>query len=291
MWVWKKLPKIPFWNIISSYNSKYSIRGICGRENSLKDPFWNIKSSYNSKDPLSDYIIDQTMKQTKLALSAIMIVAVGLIGTNFVTGLEMTGQEKFDALSSSSNVYGHITIVHSDPDGNILSYIQTDNVVSIFGKACLSEIVFGDHASLCEATSNTVFTTIALFDGETFTDTVNATLTSGFTNILASTNIVNVPGLTLRNGGQGVTVAVAPSGDPVSGDGGQGSKTDISKTFTAGAGVANQVVDGAALLNNGTGGVGSGPPTAVLAAQVFTQGSVTLNELDTLLITWTIELG
>ena len=38
---------------------------------------------------------DQTMKQTKLALSAVMIVAVGLIGTNFVTGSEMTELETF----------------------------------------------------------------------------------------------------------------------------------------------------------------------------------------------------
>ena len=286
--MWKKLPKIPFWNIVSSYNSKYSIRGICGLENSLKDPFWNIISSYNSKDTICNGIIDQIMKQEKLALSAVMIVAVGLIGTNFVTGLDMTEQEKFDALSSSNNVYGHITLVHSDPDGNILNYIQTDNVVGIFGKACLSELVFGDHASLCDATadSNTEFTTIALFNGETFTDTVNATLLN---NILGSGNIVNVPGLTLRNGGQGVTVAVATSGDPVSG--GQGSKTDISKTFTAGVNVAGQVVDGAALLNNGTGNTPGENPTAVLAAQVFTQGSVTLNESDTLLITWTITLG
>ncbi len=35
------------------------------------------------------------MKQTKLALSAVMIVAVGLIGTNFVTGTEMTEIETF----------------------------------------------------------------------------------------------------------------------------------------------------------------------------------------------------
>jgi len=111
----------------------------------------------------------------------------------------------------------------------------------------------------------------------------------GGNGILDQSTLVTAAGLTLRNGGQGVAVAEATGGAPASG--GQGSKTDISKTFTAGVGVANQVVDGAALLNNGTGGPASGPPTAVLAAQLFTQGSVTLNESDTLLITWTIELG
>ena len=77
------------------------------------------------------------MKQEKLALSAVMIVAVGLIGTNFVTGLEMTEQEQLGANSNNNDIYGHITIVHSDPDGNILDYIQTDNVVGLFGKSCI----------------------------------------------------------------------------------------------------------------------------------------------------------
>ena len=42
-------------------------------------------------------------------------------------------------------------------------------------------------------------------------------------------------------------------------------------------------------MNNGTGVGGGEEPTAVLAAQTFT--AVTLNESDTLLITWTIEMG
>ena len=226
------------------------------------------------------------MEQTKLALSVVMIVVVGLIGTNFITYSAMTEQEKFGALSSSNNIKGHMTIVHSDPDGNVLSYIQTDNVVGLIGKACLAERVFGDHASTCETGKpHTNFTTIALYDGESFRDNINAT-TGGANNDLLDTNtLVTALGLTIRNGGEGVVVS--KSADPVSG--GIGAKTDIAKTFTAGAGVSVQNVDGAALFNNGTGAGGGELPTAVLAAQVFDK--VTLNESDTLLITWTIELG
>jgi len=222
------------------------------------------------------------MKQTKLALSAVMIVAIGLIGTNFVTGSEMTEQEKLGVISNSNNIYGHITIVHSDPDGNILNYIQTDNLVGLSGKSCISELIFGQHSTTCEigAGPNTNFTTIALFDGETFTTLINATQSNDLLQ-----RDVTAAGLTVRNGGQGV--AVSQSSAPV--DGGIGSKTDIAKTFTAGVGVSGQVVDGAALMNNGTGLVNGEEPTAVLAAQTF--NSVTLNESDTLLITWTIELG
>jgi len=90
----------------------------------------NALSSYNSINSISDIYSDQIMEQTKLALSAVMIIAVGLIGTNFVTGLETTGQEKFDALSNSNTIYGHLTVIHSDPDDNVLSYIQTDNLIA-----------------------------------------------------------------------------------------------------------------------------------------------------------------
>ena len=235
------------------------------------------------------------MKQTKLALSAIMIVAVGLIGTNFVTGSEMIEQEKF-AIANSNPIYGHITIVHSDPDGNILAYIQTDNLVGANGKDCLADLVFGDHSAACEAGStNTIFTTIALYNGETFPITMNVTDQSGTgsENLLETSTLITADGLTVRNGGQGVVVSEdAPAVKTttcVASNNCIGSKTDIVKTFTAGAGVSGITINGAALMNNGTG-VGT-VPTAVLAGQVFTAGSVTLNDSDTLLITWTITLG
>ena len=221
------------------------------------------------------------MKQTNLALSAVMIVAVGLVGTNFVTGLETTEQGKFGVLSSSNDIYGHITIVHSDPDGNILAYIQTDNAVAAIGKDCLSELIFGDHGTTCSAGNfNTNFTTIALYAGESFSSNAN---TTGDPNVLDNT--LTDLGLTVRNGGQGVVVSNTQAG----GGSGTGSITSIEKTFTAGTNVANVLVNAATLLNNGTGGPASGPPTAVLAGQTF--ADVTLNESDTLKITWLIELG
>ena len=226
------------------------------------------------------------MKQTNLALSAVMIVAVGLIGTNFITGLEMIEQEKF-AIASSNPIYGHITLVHSDPDGNILSYIQTDNLVAANGKNCMAELIFGELGSSCTATRQN-FTTIALYNGETFPITMNVTA-GGSNDLLTTSTLITDAGLTIRNGGQGVvvsekTAAVTTGSAPFA-----GAKIDIAKTFTAGAGVTAVTINGAALLNNGTGVGGGELPTAVLAGQVF--DPVTLNDSDTLLITWTITLG
>jgi len=210
------------------------------------------------------------MKQTKLALSAVMIVAVGLIGTNFVTGSEMTELETFGANLASGTVYGHVTVVHSDPDGNILSYIQTDNLVANNGKDCMAEMIFGNTDTGCDATTNNFFNTVALFNGQTFPATQNATGLLGVD--------VTASGLTITDGGTSVTVSENTAASGAGYVDGAGSQTDIAKTFTAGA---TQTVDGAALFNDSE--------DAVLAGQTFS--SVTLNNLDTLAVTWTITLG
>ena len=211
------------------------------------------------------------MKQTKLALSAVMIVAVGLVGANFVTGSEMTEQEKLGAYQDFGSVYGHVTVVHADSDGNILSYTQTDNLVATLGKDCLAELVFGGAAgTACEGTAS-LFNTIALFNGQSFPAEMNAT---GANNLL--TVDIDVAGLRITDG-----VASPTENTPASGTDyvdGAGSQSDISKLFTAGT---SQVVDGAALFNDND--------NAVLAGQTF--NSVSLLASDTLTVTWTFTLG
>jgi len=215
------------------------------------------------------------MKQTKLALSAVMIVAVGLIGANFVTGSEMTEQEKFDAMSDSGSIYGHVTVVHSDPDGNILSYAQMDNFIANDGKDCMAALIFGSTAggTECTAATDVIFNRIVLFDGDSFAVTMNAS------GLLGSVNEII---------GTGISIATADSllqNAPATGSGytdGTGGSTDIVKAFTAGSGVTNQNIDGAALLNTND--------DAVLAGQVFSS-AVTLNDGDSLTVTWTITLG
>jgi len=218
------------------------------------------------------------MKQTKLALSAVMIVAIGLIGTNFVTGLEMTDQEKFDALSNSNAIYGHITLVHSDPDGNIIGYLQTDNIVSLIGKDCMAEQTFGTLLTNCTASGvSDAFDTIALFDNESFPRTMNAT---GYGLVGGSPSVGE--GLGLLDSDLDVNFLSIVAGTvsvKANATGSSGTEIDITRTFTAGA--ITQDVNGAALFNNAQ--------TAVLAGQTFNE--VTLNLSDTLAITWTITIG
>lgn len=233
-------------------------------------------SSYDSITAINDSNDNQTMEQKQLALSAVMIVAVGLIGTNFVTGLEMTGQEKFDALSNPNVIYGHITLVHSDPDGNVLSYIQTDNAVALIGTDCMAEKTFGDFGegtNCTQADTEDKFDRIALFNGQSFPVTMNATGYDGqvigngpglLDVVLTQTNLDIDDGVVTVNANATI---------------GTGTKIDIKFTFDSTA--DGQDVDGAALVSEND--------DAILAGQVFP--SVTLNTSDTLAITWTITVG
>lgn len=209
------------------------------------------------------------MKQTKLALSAVMIVAIGLTGANFVTGSEMTEQEKINAYVDSAPVYGHITIVHSDPDGNILSYIQTDNVVTAQGKNCMAEQIFGEIGASC-ATANTAFSSIGLFGAaEAFANTDTAASLSAA--VLTNASFT----------GLGIASDTTVS-ENTAASGATGATIDIVELFTAGTGVTSKTVDGAGLYNSGL--------DALFAGQSF-GAAVVLNDADTLSVTWSITLG
>jgi len=209
------------------------------------------------------------MKQSKLALSAVMVVAVGLFGANFVSGSDITSESKMDAFVASSPIYGHVTIIHSDPSGNILSYQQTDNVVTTEGKDCAIERLFGSSgAGDCNATSTTdLFNLVGLATGlEAPTQASNATLANGFVARDYADS-----GLTPNTADSVTTTAAVHKGT--------GAKMDILETFTA-SDNANPV-DMAILYN--------ADATAVFAAKDF--ASVTLNTSDTLAVTWSITLG
>jgi len=213
------------------------------------------------------------MEHTKLAISAVMIVAVGLVGTNFVTGLEMTPDDKMNAFVKSSSVYGHVTTIHSDPTGQILSYTQGDNVVTREGKDCIVERLFSNTAGGdCNAGSTTDFFT--------FIGLTNSSGNGFAEDPTLGTNATDTNGLVARDlerDGLEPQVATGFVFTPAAGS--TGAKMAISKTFTATT--DGNPVTGAILYNEAV--------DAVFSAQKF--ASVTLNTADTLAVTWTITLG
>ena len=215
------------------------------------------------------------MKQSKLALTAVMVVAIGLTGANFVGGsLESTEDisvAKYGTVEGSP-IYGHVTIVHSDPEGNILSYVQTDNAVTNQGKDCAVEHIFSAAGGLANnnclaATANDNFDVIGLTNGQSFPFDANATSLNGVE--LTLNGLAAVAGAVSGNAAALGTDYTAST---------SGAIVDIANTFTATADA--QGVDGAILYN--------AAKDSVFAAKEFT--AVTLNNLDTLAVTWTITL-
>ena len=212
------------------------------------------------------------MKHTKLALTALMVVAIGLTGANLVNSSISQPSQDFQAMGETGSFMGHITLVQKDAQGNILKYIQTDNVVVNEGKDCALELIFGAGGTCPAASATEKFDKIALFSGQTFAHTANATTGGG----LAAVDLTD-SGLVSATGAVQTFVAAVGTGYGTTSTGGS---VEIFKQFTLGAG-NGITVDGAVLWNN--------LETAAFAAQNF--GLVTLNLSDTLDVTWTITLG
>ena len=210
------------------------------------------------------------MEHTKLALSAVMIVAVGLVGTNFVTGLEMTPDTGIRTFENPYPIYGHVTTIHSDPSGQIISYSQGDNVVTSEGKNCIVERLFGNTATTDCADSGGSQTDFFTFIG----------LATGLEDPSVRTNSTLANGLQARDyADSGLQPQIATGFVFTASTDSVGAKMAISKTFTATD--DTNPVDQAILYNADT--------TALFASQKF--ASVTLNTDDTLAVTWTITLG
>jgi hypothetical protein len=123
-------------------------------------------------------------RQTSVAMFGILFAAAMALGMVSVSGFS---QPLFVASTDMKaenhmGMVGHITFTATDQDGNILSYIQTDNVIVNVGENCVAESLFNVTTNLaaqpCDGTgthtgldSNGVadggFTYIAIGDGVT----------------------------------------------------------------------------------------------------------------------------
>ncbi len=83
-------------------------------------------------------------RQTTLAMFGILFAAAMTLGMVSVSGFS---QSLFVASTDMKAVnhmgmMGHITLTATDQDGNILSYIQTDNLIVNVGENCVAESIF-----------------------------------------------------------------------------------------------------------------------------------------------------
>ena len=210
---------------------------------------------------------------------AVIAVAAGLFGVNSVGAFDAQPElTDMQALAVVSAFSGHVTAIHSDAAGNIIAYMQTDNVVTDEGTDCASEILFAKAAltpNNCPivwvggTAEDITFDAIRLYASGT--PLVGTTAATPIVTLVAATAGLDA-GLNAT-----ITGNSAASSSP--------TITTLAKTFTAGGGVSGAAVLGAMLVldEDGTG-------TAVFAATEFSAGAVSMDDSDTLAVTWTMSL-
>ncbi len=212
------------------------------------------------------------MKTQTLGLLAILSLGVGLSSFSSVSML----QESTDlgTYGESTGISGHVTVIHKDPQGTILSYQQYDNVILNEGLNCMTEILFavGNATEAdCDAASTT----------DQFT----------FIGLLGTVPAVQIE----DDQAVGLTILAGNGLDPVLAD---TIGLDVIATATGTVQTTSTTALQELFTKTGTGGITVGGATiqntagdAVFAAKAFGSGDLELNESDTLEITWSIVLG
>lgn len=176
------------------------------------------------------------MKQPQtLALTAILAVAVGMVGLNGVQG-DLFASNTDVAGNEGAAMLGHVVVTHTDENGNVLSYSQSDNVITFTGKNCAAVLIFGTGAQTCSGPA--VFAHIALSP----TALTGADVADETTVLLNECAIVADcgAGLETRNGA-GITVSSSTPGsngvDPIVSISATFTKTDITVDTIRSAGL------------------------------------------------------
>ena len=103
---------------------------------------------------------DKRTTYTIGAIVAAFVLVFGLVaGSTSLTTISVSSQDPMQ-------MSGHVIITLADPDGNIIAYRQTDNLVTHDGKDCSADLLFGTSTELCGSTAST-FEFIAIGSGFT----------------------------------------------------------------------------------------------------------------------------
>lgn len=209
------------------------------------------------------------MKTQTLGLLAILSLGVGL--TSF-SSADMFQETTVQSSSGESiGLSGHVTVLQRDAQSNIIAYQQYDNVIINEGLNCTLEYLFKSSNATCASASQTEqFDFIGLL-GTVPAPQIEDTAASGIT----------------RLSGTGLDPVVATTITSINEASGTGSTQTTTTAF-----IQHEFTKtGAGGITVGGATLETGASDSVFAAKAFTGGDLTLNENDTLEITWEITLG
>ena len=216
----------------------------------------------------------------------VVAVAAGLISAYGLP--DFSGNESGFA---AAQMLGHVTMIHTDADGNILSYQQSDNIIVDRGESCVLKQVFGIAAnsdivpsdSLTDdcgsgiTTNPGVFEHIAIGNGTDLAVEGDIALASEH-NITGATHGLE------RTDAASTTKAYSTQTDS--------ARVVLSAQFTNSyaAGLSYDVSESGIFNSTETAGASSvDPDTMMFARQTFTP--ITLDNGESLTVEWTVDIG
>ena len=224
---------------------------------------------------------------------AVLAISAGLIGAYGLPGF--SGVSDTTGLAAAQ-MLGHITITHTDADGNILGYQQTDNIIVDTGESCAVKRLFGRDLATegnvaptetglslsCNIDMNTgVFDVIAIGNatGVGFVDASDTKLKSEInqTNSLDTGNLERASSGTLTKNYA---------------DGTSGVDAVISAQFTNNNGASYTITESG--LFNSTNGIDDDTVSVSALTRMFAhQGfsGIILDTDESLTVEWTVTIG
>ncbi len=214
-----------------------------------------------------------------MTYALIGIIAAGLVGAGLASAGSTTplflGSQASNMENSSVGILGHVTVIAYDANGNMKSYLQSDNVIVNVGENCITEVLF-NVAGVSEPCTGTGgsnggfgpapggFTYLAIGTSNAALAENQAILTADLTSTEARLNATATGSVTMTDS---------------TGAGAGFAQVVIEDTFTL---VGGPTVEEYGLFDASTGG-------NMFARQI--PGPTILSASDTLQVTWTIQVG
>ena len=207
---------------------------------------------------------------TSIGMFALIAFGVGMVGINFSDGSFVMQSSPQSSTMEAGTILGHIEVIHTDSEGNILSYQQTDNAIVNDGRNCTAMLLFGTNTGCTSDNAAALgkYTVIGVGNGSALADTtLNTVLTEEPTG----------DGLVATAGALGLFTNSASDSDP--------AIQNINFQFTYTGSQANNPINQAGLFNQ----TGIAADRGVFALKNF-PSTVNMNSGDQLTVNWDITI-
>jgi hypothetical protein len=215
-------------------------------------------------------------KYQSFGFLASIVFAVGMVGFSLSDDTFGTAQEDLSSMGGGLGLVGHIEAIHTDSEGNIIGYVQTDNAITNQGINCTLAKMFGTgyaDNTICLGDVGT-YEFIGLANSTLAANGLNANVTSGlYEGATATAN-----GLLPKDGGTPTWNSVATGAGAGQTDRTTNAEVLITAQFTS---VGDTHAVNGATLQNSTSNLG------IFAFKDFGT-SLNLNDQDSLTVNWQI---